>query len=193
MSLEERLRAAAQATETMWDDPAETRVRLAHLYERLAREALSDARVLGEQEHPGTHPDPRWFSVAEAATIMQVSRMTVYRLISSGHLTHSRDNNVTLVPEEALHEYIRDAHAVERDTHAAAAIAESQLRSSPIFMTVAETAVILQISKMTVYRRVHEGELPAVRVGRSFRIPRQAVEEELRSSVQHTGPPTDQR
>jgi excisionase family DNA binding protein len=31
-------------------------------------------------------------------------------------------------------------------------------------------------SKMTVYRMVHSGELAALRVGRSFRIPRNAVE-----------------
>ena len=29
----------------------------------------------------------------------------------------------------------------------------------------------MRVSKMTVYRLVHSGELPAVRVGRSFRVP----------------------
>ena len=29
---------------------------------------------------------------------------------------------------------------------------------------------------MTVYRWIHSGELPAVRFGRSFRVPQQAVE-----------------
>jgi hypothetical protein len=29
---------------------------------------------------------------------------------------------------------------------------------------------------MTVYRWIHTGELPAVRFGRSFRVPQQAVE-----------------
>ena len=36
------------------------------------------------------------------------------------------------------------------------------------FLTVAEVASIMRVSKMTVYRLVHGGELPAVRVGRSF-------------------------
>ncbi|HET7071458.1 MAG TPA: helix-turn-helix domain-containing protein, partial [Nocardioides sp.] len=37
------------------------------------------------------------------------------------------------------------------------------------FLTVAEVAATMRVSKMTVYRLVHSGELPAVRVGRSFR------------------------
>lgn len=50
------------------------------------------------------------------------------------------------------------------------------------FLTVAEVAAMMRVSKMTVYRLVHGGELPAVRVGRSFRVPKRAVEEYLRSS-----------
>ena len=38
------------------------------------------------------------------------------------------------------------------------------------FRTVAEVAELMRVSKMTVYRLVHSGELPAVRVGRSFRV-----------------------
>jgi excisionase family DNA binding protein len=34
------------------------------------------------------------------------------------------------------------------------------------FLTVAEVAGMMRVSKMTVYRLVHNGELPAVRVGR---------------------------
>ena len=40
------------------------------------------------------------------------------------------------------------------------------------FLTVAEVAAMMRVSKMTVYRLVHYGELPAVRVGKSFRVPR---------------------
>ena len=38
------------------------------------------------------------------------------------------------------------------------------------FLTVAEVAAMMRVSKMTVYRLLHNGELPAVRVGRSFRV-----------------------
>jgi excisionase family DNA binding protein len=38
------------------------------------------------------------------------------------------------------------------------------------FMTVAEVASDLRVSSMTVYRLINAGELPAVRIGRSFRV-----------------------
>jgi excisionase family DNA binding protein len=44
------------------------------------------------------------------------------------------------------------------------------------FLTVAEVADMVRVSRMTVYRWIHTGELPAVRFGRSFRVPQQAVE-----------------
>lgn len=47
---------------------------------------------------------------------------------------------------------------------------------APRFLTVAEVAELMRVSKMTVYRMVHAGELPAVRMGRSFRVPQVAVE-----------------
>lgn len=43
------------------------------------------------------------------------------------------------------------------------------------FLTVAEVADMMRVSSMTVYRLVHSGEIPAVRFGRSFRIPESAV------------------
>ncbi|GAA1386148.1 helix-turn-helix domain-containing protein [Kitasatospora putterlickiae] len=51
-----------------------------------------------------------------------------------------------------------------------------------VFLTVAEVAAVMRVSKMTVYRLVHSGELPAIRVGRSFRVPQQAVHEYLKES-----------
>ena len=50
------------------------------------------------------------------------------------------------------------------------------------FLTVAEVAAVMRVSKMTVYRLVHSGELPAVRVGRSFRVSEKDVNEYLKSS-----------
>jgi excisionase family DNA binding protein len=50
------------------------------------------------------------------------------------------------------------------------------------FLTVAEVASIMRVSKMTVYRLVHGGDLPAVRVGRSFRVPEDAVHKYLETS-----------
>ena len=50
------------------------------------------------------------------------------------------------------------------------------------FLTVAEVADVMRVSKMTVYRLVHSGELPAVRVGKSYRVPQQALETYLAAS-----------
>ena len=50
------------------------------------------------------------------------------------------------------------------------------------FLTVAEVADIMRVSKMTVYRLVHAGELSAVRVGRSFRVHEEAVNKYLKYS-----------
>ncbi len=55
------------------------------------------------------------------------------------------------------------------------------------FLTVAEVAAIMRVSKMTVYRLVHSGELSSVRVGRSFRVPERAVDEYLRGAFPSTG------
>jgi excisionase family DNA binding protein len=55
------------------------------------------------------------------------------------------------------------------------------------FLTVAEVAALMRVSKMTVYRLVHSGGLPAVRVGRSFRVPEQAVHEYLRDAYYDVG------
>jgi excisionase family DNA binding protein len=52
-------------------------------------------------------------------------------------------------------------------------------RPAVSFLTVAEVAAIMRVSKMTVYRLVHGGELAAVRVGRSFRVPQPAVRDYL--------------
>jgi excisionase family DNA binding protein len=55
------------------------------------------------------------------------------------------------------------------------------------FLTVAEVAALMRVSKMTVYRLVHAGELNAVRVGRSFRVPEKAVHDYLRDAFIEAG------
>lgn len=48
-----------------------------------------------------------------------------------------------------------------------------QQGSTPIagpLLTVAEVAEILRVSNMTVYRLIKAGQLPALRVGKNYRI-----------------------
>jgi excisionase family DNA binding protein len=54
-------------------------------------------------------------------------------------------------------------------------------------LTVAEVATMLRVSKMSVYRLIHSGELEAVRFGRSFRVPNAAVETYLHTSFFQAG------
>jgi excisionase family DNA binding protein len=42
--------------------------------------------------------------------------------------------------------------------------------TSARYLTVREVASTLRVSNMTVYRLINGGELPAVRVGKSFRL-----------------------
>lgn len=55
------------------------------------------------------------------------------------------------------------------------------------FLTVAEVAALMRVSKMTVYRMVHGGTLPAVRVGRSYRVPESAVHDYLQRAFIEAG------
>ena len=55
------------------------------------------------------------------------------------------------------------------------------------FLTVSEVAALMRVSRMTVYRLVHSEALPAVRVGRSFRVSERAVNEYLQRGFNATG------
>jgi excisionase family DNA binding protein len=51
------------------------------------------------------------------------------------------------------------------------------------FLTVYELALMMRISKMSAYRLVRTGELESIRVGRSYRIPEQAVVSYMRDAA----------
>lgn len=44
------------------------------------------------------------------------------------------------------------------------------MEENTTFLTVTEVAAILRVSNMTVYRLINTGTLPALRIGKSFRI-----------------------
>jgi excisionase family DNA binding protein len=70
-------------------------------------------------------------------------------------------------------------------------MSSSQSPDAPLsqvrFLTVAEVASLMRVSKMTVYRLVHSGEMTAVRVGRSYRVPEKAVHDYLRDAYIEAG------
>ena len=53
--------------------------------------------------------------------------------------------------------------------------------------TMADVAARAGVSTMTVYRMVHAGELPAIRFGRSFRIPESAVVTAIETPIADVG------
>lgn len=55
------------------------------------------------------------------------------------------------------------------------------------FMTVGEVAALLRVSAMTVYRRINAGELPAVRIGRSFRVREEDLDRYLDERLTRAG------
>ncbi|HEX9546089.1 MAG TPA: helix-turn-helix domain-containing protein [Acidimicrobiales bacterium] len=55
------------------------------------------------------------------------------------------------------------------------------------FVTVAEVAKLLRVSNMTVYRLVQAGQLPAVRVGRSYRIREEDIDKYLAAQYTQAG------
>lgn len=55
------------------------------------------------------------------------------------------------------------------------------------FLTVQEVADLIRVSSMTVYRLIKAGDLPAVRVGRSFRVRDADVDAYLESRYTQAG------
>ncbi|MDR1189847.1 MAG: helix-turn-helix domain-containing protein [Bifidobacteriaceae bacterium] len=51
--------------------------------------------------------------------------------------------------------------------------------SKPAFLTVSEVAARLRVSDMTIYRLITNGEIRALKVGRSYRIPAEALDDWL--------------
>ncbi len=56
---------------------------------------------------------------------------------------------------------------------------EPQPFGSGGLLTVTEVAAVMRVSNMTVYRLIKAGELPAVRVGKNYRIRENDVERYL--------------
>ena len=55
------------------------------------------------------------------------------------------------------------------------------------FMTVAEVATLMRVSTMTVYRLIKAGDIPAVRVGKSYRLREDDVDSFLASRYTQAG------
>ena len=61
----------------------------------------------------------------------------------------------------------------------------------PQFMTVNEVAVMLRVSRATIYRLVSSGALAATQVGKSVRVTRRTVDEFIRHHARGLVDPQD--
>lgn len=64
-------------------------------------------------------------------------------------------------------------------------MAQSHARAR--FLTVAEVAALMRVSTMTVYRLIKAGDLAAVRVGKSYRIKEDDVDQFLSKRYTEAG------
>lgn len=60
----------------------------------------------GPGVRPGTDLDPKFWTVAEAAGLMRVSKMTVYRMVHSRELESRRVGRGFRIPEQAVRAYL---------------------------------------------------------------------------------------
>ena len=54
-------------------------------------------------------------------------------------------------------------------------------------LTITEVANVLRVSKMTIYRLVHDGQLPSMRIGKSLRVPVSALDSYLSQAADTVG------
>ncbi|MDQ1437096.1 MAG: hypothetical protein QOK43_725 [Acidimicrobiaceae bacterium] len=57
--------------------------------------------------HVPTNSEQRWLKVAEVAHLLRVSKMTVYRLITSGELRSARVGRSYRLTEEDVNAYLK--------------------------------------------------------------------------------------
>lgn len=119
MSIEDRLQDAARAVSELWADPMDTAERLCRVQERLAQQPAPTPvestvhRAAPPKPSAGERPlsEVAFLTVAEVASVMRVSKMTVYKLVHNGHLPAIRVGRSFRVPENAVHEYLRETYS----------------------------------------------------------------------------------
>jgi excisionase family DNA binding protein len=72
---------------------------------------VSTTGVSGKQTHVSTNGDQRWLKVAEVAQLLRVSKMTVYRLITSGELRSARVGRSYRLTEDDVNAYLQRGDA----------------------------------------------------------------------------------
>ncbi len=76
----------------------------------------------------------------------------------------------------------------DHDTQPTMTTPDADRDDLPELVTIVEVAAALRVSRATIYRLVHNGELPGVRVGKAMRVTRRAVSEFMRRPSRSIGP-----
>ena len=161
---------------------------LAHRKQALLQWMTEESDGNGADPHSDDETGPRWLTVSEAARLLGTSERTVLHLMVRKELTSvAGGDGVHRIHEQTVRDFLAassGALAPATSTARQGSPGSERPLNEVKFLTVAETASVMRVSKMTVYRLVHGGHLPAIRVGRSFRVPEQAIHEYLRESFQ---------
>ena len=124
---------------------------------------------------------PTTFGIEEEYFLAHAGTRTLVRRAPKRLLRECRRRLGPVVFPELLNAQLEIASPVFSSS------AEARERMTAFRATVAEVADLMRVSKMTVYRLVHSGELPAVRFGRSYRVPGTAVTAALQRPIADVG------
>jgi len=107
----------------------------------------------------------------QAAQVLRLSRRTLGRLVATGDVPASRIGRNLAISTDALHAYLASIGAYGDQPPAL-----GQPLTDPRLCTPAEAAAVLGVSARSVHRRIQRGQLTAVKVGGSMRIPQHVLD-----------------
>lgn len=116
-------------------------------------------------------PDPRYLSTAQAAALLGISPVAVFKRIKSGRLKARKIGRSYAIDRKELSDDLPD-YAGPRG------LGEEEL-------SLSEAAQLLGVTRMTVYNRVRNGDIPARRIGRSYVIARKELRPEPKGRPEH--------
>ncbi len=102
-----------------------------------------------------------YYSVMEAAELLGVSRVAIFKQIKNGKIPAQRIGRHYVIERSVLSDAVPDKPATST--------------TESTFYSIPEVADILGISRIAVFKRVQQGKIPATRVGRHYVIAHQDV------------------
>lgn len=95
-----------------------------------------------------------YFSVPEYAEHIGVSRVAIFKRIQTGSIKALRVGGKYIIPRNAM---------------------DQNVESEVNYLSVLQVAQKLGVSRITIFKRIKSGKLSAVRIGRSYMIPKSEV------------------